>query len=167
VTTRAPQLSIIVAMDRNGVIGRAGGLPWHLPADLQHFKRITMGKSIIMGRRTHASIGRALPGRDNIVVTSDPHYAAPGCRIARTLAEAVAMAAPAQEALVIGGAALYREALPLATRLYLTEVHAEVEGDVRFPDFDRRAWREIARSDVPPDARNAYALSFTELVRKP
>lgn len=162
---RRPEIAIVVAMDRNHVIGREGGLPWHLPSDLRHFKRLTMGRPIIMGRRTHASIGRPLPGRDNIVVTGNPAYLAPGCRIAHSLEEALSLAADAPVACVIGGAALYREALPLASRIYLTEVHADAHGDVRFPQFDRARWCEVAREYHPADARNPYAHSFVELVR--
>lgn len=160
-----PEVAIVVAMDRNHVIGREGGLPWHLPSDLRHFKRLTMGRPIIMGRRTHASIGRPLPDRDNIVVTRNPAYHAPGCRIAHSLDEALSLAADAPLACVIGGAALYREALPLASRIYLTEVHADAPGDVRFPHFDRARWCEVAREYHPADARNPYAHSFVELVR--
>ena len=162
---RRPEIAIVVAMDRNHVIGREGGLPWHLPSDLRHFKRLTMGRPIIMGRRTHDSIGRPLPGRDNIVVTGNPAYLAPGCRIAHSLDEALGLAADAPMACVIGGAALYREALPLASRIYLTEVHADAHGDVRFPRFERARWCEVAREYHPADARNPYAHSFVELVR--
>ncbi|MCG3202701.1 MAG: Dihydrofolate reductase type 3 [Gammaproteobacteria bacterium] len=160
-----PEIAIVVAMDRNHVIGREGGLPWHLPGDLQHFKRLTMGRPIIMGRRTHASLGRPLPGRDNIVVTGNPAYLAPGCSIARSLEEAMSLADDAPMACVIGGAALYREALPLANRIYLTEVHAVARGDVRFPRFDRARWREVAREYHSADERNPHAHSFVELVR--
>jgi dihydrofolate reductase len=161
----AVELAIIVAMDRHHVIGRDGALPWHLPNDLQYFKRTTMNRPIIMGRRTHQSIGRPLPGRQNIVVSSNPAYSAPGCELAPSLPAALAMAAPAELAFVIGGAALYAEALPIASRLHITEVHGEVEGDVRFPPFDRLQWRELAREDHGADARHAYAHSFVELHR--
>jgi dihydrofolate reductase len=159
------ELAIIVAMDRHHIIGRDGTLPWHLPNDLKYFKRVTMGKPIIMGRRTHESIGRPLPGRQNIVVSRNPAYSAPGCLLAASLPAALALAAPAGVAFVIGGAALYAEALPLASRLHITEVHGEVAGDVRFPPFDRQLWREVAREDHAADARHAYAHSFVELLR--
>lgn len=152
-------------MDRDGVIGRDGGLPWHLPADLQHFRRVTMGKPIVMGRKTHESIGRPLPGRENIVVSRTPGYQAPGCRVVSSLAEARASSRSASEIMVIGGAALYREALPLAKCVYLTEVHADVEGDVCFPPLDRTQWRELEREDRAADERNAYPYSFVLLVR--
>jgi dihydrofolate reductase len=160
-----PELAIIVAMDRRSIIGRDGALPWHLPGDLQYFRRVTMGHPIIMGRRTHESIGRALPGRVNVVVSRNQAYAAPGCLLAPSLPVALSLAAPAELAFVIGGAALYAEALPLASRLHVTEVHADVDGDVRFPPFDRLEWREVAREDHPADARNAHAHSFVELRR--
>lgn len=158
-------LSLVVAMDRNRVIGRAGRLPWRLPDELQNFKRITMGKPIVMGRRTHESIGRPLPGRANIVVTRNPHYEAPGCRVVHSLSAALAASAGAGETLLIGGAALFEEALPLAARLYLTEIHAEVDGDVWFPEFDRGAWREVERIEHPADARHEYSHSLSVLDR--
>jgi len=153
-------------MDRGGVIGRDGKLPWYLPNDLQYFKRITMGKPIVMGRKTHESIGRPLPGRANIVVSSNRHYEAPGCTVVGSLDEACAAAGRCEEIMIIGGASLYRDALPLASRIYLTEVNADVVGDVRFPPFDRRAWREIERAHHPADARNFCAHSFVVLERK-
>lgn len=162
-----PLISLVVAMDRNRVIGLRGRLPWHLPADLAHFKRVTMGKPIIMGRRTHVSIGRPLPGRDNIVVTAHPEQVAAGCRVAGSLDEAVAMTAGASEVCIIGGASLFAEALPRAGRIYLTQVHAELKGDVWFPEFDREQWHEITRIERAADERNPYALSFVELARVP
>jgi dihydrofolate reductase len=161
-----PALAIIVAMDRRHIIGRDGALPWHLPNDLQQFKRITMGKPIIMGRRTHESIGRPLPGRKNIVVTRNGSYSTPGCEVAISLQSALELVYPADTAFVIGGAALYAEALALATQLYITEVHADVEGDVRFPIFNREAWREISRADYPADSRHAFAHSFVAYERR-
>lgn len=141
-------LSLIAALARNRVIGRANRLPWHLPEDLKRFRQITWGRPVIMGRKTHQSIlqslGGPLPGRDNIVVTRSAAYSAPGCRVAQSLAGAVA-AVTAPEAFVIGGAQLYAAALPFAARLYLTEIHAEYEGDAFFPAFDRGEWREFSR----------------------
>lgn len=160
-----PRVAIIVAMDRKGVIGRDGRLPWHLPADLKYFRRITMGKPIVMGRHTHQSLGRPLPGRLNIVVSRNPAYQAEGCRVVASLCEACRAAGEAEEIMVIGGASLYREALPLAASVYLTEVHADVGGDVRFPPFDRSQWKEVAREDHAADAANAHAYSFVLLHR--
>ena len=160
----SPTLSLVVAMDRNRVIGRDGGLPWRLSADLKYFKSITMGKPIVMGRRTHESIGRPLPGRENIVITRDPDYVAPGCRVVHHLDDVLAL--PAPEVMVIGGASLYADLLPRAQRLYLTEVLAEVTGDTWFPDFDRGDWREISRSDHRADAVNQYDCSFVVMDRR-
>ncbi len=160
-------LSIIVAMDRNRAIGAGGTLPWHLPADLRHFREITMGKPIIMGRRTHESIGRPLPGRDNIVISRNPEFQAPGCRVMGGMAAVLEGLGGVDEAMVIGGASLYAEALSLADRMYLTEVHAEVVGDVFFPEFDRGRWRELHREHHPADEKNRLPHSFVLLERDP
>jgi len=140
-----PRFSIIAAVASNGVIGRDNRLPWHLSDDLKRFRALTMGHHVIMGRRTWESIGRLLPGRTMVIVTRNPGYAVPGCLVAHSLQEAVALAGDDHEVFVIGGAELYREALKSAARVYLTEVHAEFEGDARFPEFDRSAWREVSR----------------------
>ena len=160
-----PCISLVVAMDRERVIGRDGTLPWHLPADLRHFRAITMGKPIIMGRRTHASIGRALPGRRNLVLTRDAAYDAPGCELCRTLDEALARVADVDEAMIIGGAALYRDALSRADRIYLTEVDAAVGGDVHFPPLDERDWIEVSREPHRRDESHAWDYCFRVLER--
>jgi dihydrofolate reductase len=129
----------------NGVIGARGKLPWHLPEDLKHFKALTLGHPVIMGRKTWESFGRPLPGRENIVVTRTAGYEAPGASVAVSLDAALALCADEAVAFVIGGAELYAAALPLAAGLVLTEIHRDYEGDTRFPDFDRRAWRETQR----------------------
>ena len=140
------RLTIIAAVARNGVIGRDGDLPWRLPEDLRHFKRTTSGHPIIMGRATWESIGRPLPRRHNVVVTRQHGYSAPGCSVVHSLDEALALAwAEDAEPFVIGGAGLYAAALPLASRLVITEVHREVEGDTWFPPFDRAQFREVDR----------------------
>ena len=140
-------LSLIVAMARNGVIGNRGALPWHIPEDLKHFRRVTTGHAIIMGRTTHVSIGKALPNRRNIVVSRNPSFVAEGCEVAHALDEAIALARQTDpEPVIIGGARIYEEALPLVTRMYLTEVSRDVDGDVRFPELDRSAWREVERT---------------------
>lgn len=159
------RISIVVAMTTNGVIGRHSTLPWHLPADLKRFKQLTLGHPIIMGRITHQSIGRALPGRSNIVVSRDPKTVAAGCLVVSSFEQALAAAAPAQEAMVIGGYAMYRAALPFAQRIFMTEVHCEITGDVRFPSFVTAEWAEISREDYPADERNGYAHSFVVLQR--
>jgi len=147
-------VSLIVAMDRQRVIGREGRLPWHLPADLQRFKSLTMGHHIIMGRKTWESIGRVLPGRVSVVVTRNPHYAAPGAVVAGSLAQALTMTSGDSEPFVIGGAELFREALPYSRRLYVTEVLAVYSGDVWFPDLPEGAWREVHREHHPATERD-------------
>lgn len=162
-----PRVTLVVAATDHGVIGKDGGMPWHLPADLAHFKRLTLGHPIVMGRRTYASIGRALPGRLNVVVTRDRSFAAPGVTVAHSFDEAVSACGDAPEAMVIGGGELYREALPRATRIHLTRIHASIEGDTHFPALDSAAWQETAREERPADERNAYPLSFVTLERRP
>ena len=163
--SRGRTVSLVVAMARNGVIGDANGLPWHLPADLRHFRRTTMGHPIVMGRRTAESIGRALPGRDNLVVTHHPEtLSITGMRAFPGLDEALA-GCPAGEVMVIGGASLYAQALPLASRIHLTEIDAEIPGDTRFPDFDADRWRIEASEYHPADAENPYACTFKVLSR--
>ena len=152
-------------MARNGVIGRDGGLPWHLPADLKRFRAITMGKPIVMGRRTHESIGRALAGRRNIVLSRAPGYAAVDCEVFDSLDVALATLHDEAEVMIVGGGALYAEALRYADCLYLTEVDAELAGDVHFPDFDRDAWRELQREAHAADASHAYNYCFRHLER--
>jgi dihydrofolate reductase len=154
-------LTLIVAMARNRVIGRVNTLPWHLPSELQFFKRVTMGKPIIMGRKTHESIGRALPGRRNIVVSRNPDFrAAADCIVVNSLDAALDTArsiSSANEIMLIGGAELYRQALAKADRIYLTRVEAEIEGDTFFPELPAEQWREVWRESFPADARHAYA----------
>ena len=157
--------SLVVAVARNGVIGRDNALPWRLPADLAHFKRVTLDHPIIMGRRTHESIGKALPGRLNIVVSRNRSYQAPGCTVVPSLEAAWEAAGGADEAFVIGGTSLFREALPAADVVYLTEVEADVPGDTHFPEFDRRGWSEVELGRQPVDERHAYAQRFLRLER--
>jgi dihydrofolate reductase len=157
-------VALVAAVAANGVIGRDGGLPWRIPDDLRHFKAITLGKPVIMGRRTWQSIGRPLPGRRNIVVTRDAGFAADGAEVVASLDAALARAGDVAEAMVIGGGEIYTQALPRAGRLYLTEIHAEAEGDVHFPAIDRALWRETARDDRPADG-DTPAFSFVVLQR--
>ncbi len=154
------EISIVVAMDRQRTIGVDGGLPWHLPEDLKYFKRITMGKPIIMGRKTHDSIGRPLPGRENIVVTANPAYRAEGCTAVHSVEQALEHCAGQDEVMIVGGSSLYAEALAKATRLYLTEVDALIEGDVHFPEYDGSLWKEISREKYPADEKNPYPYAF-------
>jgi len=158
-------VSFIVAMDRNRVIGRNGKLPWRLSADLKHFKAVTMGKPIIMGRKTHESIGRPLPGRENVVITNDRGYQAPGCTVLHSMECVFAKFNNVDEILIMGGADLYRQLFDRAARIYLTEVHAELEGDTWFPEFDRESWAEIERQDFKADGKNEYDYSFVVLER--
>jgi len=142
---RRLQLCLVAALASNGVIGADGRLPWHLPEDLRHFKALTLGHPVIMGRRTWESIGKPLPGRENIVVSRQPAYDAPGAHVAASLDECLAHCADAPIAFVIGGADLYASALPIADVLEFTEIDAAVRGDTTFPAFDRTAWRETRR----------------------
>lgn len=158
-------ISLVVAMDRNGLIGRDGDLPWRLPNDLKHFKRLTVGKTVLMGRKTWISLGRPLPDRDNWVLTRDPQFAAEGCRVFHRLEDALAAHA-GDELMVIGGAELYRQTLPLAQRLYVTEVDARLEGDTHFPALDATQWRQVSDESHAADDRHAYAYSFKLLERR-
>ena len=158
--------SLVVAMARNGVIGRDNALPWRLPAELAHFKRVTMGHPIVMGRRTYESIGKPLPGRKNIVVTHNRAFEAPGCTVVGSLDEAWKAADGADEVCVIGGTTLFQETLPTADVIHLTEVEAEVEGDTWFPPFDRGQWREKEIARHPADERHAYPFRILELTRR-
>jgi dihydrofolate reductase len=159
------KIFLIVAMSENRVIGVENRMPWHLPADLKRFRQITMGKPLVMGRRTHESIGRPLPGRKNIVLTSDLAYVAPGCVVVHTLAEAF-READADEIMVIGGSSLYEELLPKADRIYLTLIHREFAGDTFFPELEWKEWSEIARIDVNDDPDSGLSYSFLVLERK-
>jgi len=158
--------SLVVAVARNGVIGRDNALPWRLPADLAHFKRVTMGRPIVMGRRTYESIGKPLPGRKNIVVTRNRAYRAPGCTVVTSLDEAWQAADGADEVCVIGGTTLFEETLPTADVIHLTEVEADVAGDTWFPPFDRGGWHEKEIARHPADEENAYPIRILELTRK-
>ena len=159
------KLTLIVALAENRVIGRDGALPWHLPDDLKRFKSLTMGRPMLMGRRTFDSIGRALPGRRSLVLTHRPADLPPGVEAVGSLAAAMSACAGEPELCVIGGAGLFRQALPLATRLELTLVHAVIEGDVLFPEYDAAEWRENARSEHPADERHRWPMSFQTLER--
>lgn len=160
------RISVIAAMSENRVIGQDKKMPWHLPADLRHFKEVTMGKPILMGRTTHESIGTVLPGRCNIVITRDPTYQAPGCVVVYTIEDALFAASYSQEIFVIGGEKLYRTMLPRAHRLYLTLVHQQFEGDTFFPEVNFSDWIEATRVDHQPDDKNPYAYSFLTLNKK-
>ena len=169
-TNVRPQIALIWAMTRNRVIGLHNKLPWRLPADLQHFRKLTSGHPVVMGRLTYESLGRPLPNRTNIVLSSDHHFAAPGCFVAHTIDDALTLAAahmPETDPFIfiIGGARLYAQMLPKADRLYMTLVETEVEGDAWFPVFDTQSWRESHRQICPHDEKNPYACTFLTLER--
>ena len=159
------KISIIVAMAANGVIGRENQLPWHLPADLKHFKQMTMGKPILMGRKTWESIGRPLPGRTNIVITRDSTYSAAGCEVVNSIDAAITAAGEQDEVMVIGGAELYRQVLPDTDTIYLTRIHEAFEGDSRFPEIRNTEWHQVERVDHEADEKNSHDYSFIRLDR--
>jgi len=155
-----PRLSLIVAMAKNRVIGADGKIPWHLPNELQLFKRVTMGHHIVMGRKTFESIGRLLPGRTTVIVTRQEHYAVPGAVVAHSLEGALARCAGDSEIFVIGGGELYRAAIPIADRIYLTVVDAEPAGDTRMPEFDPAQWTLAGSERFRKDERHAHDYRF-------
>ncbi|MEQ8666444.1 MAG: dihydrofolate reductase [Rhodospirillales bacterium] len=167
-TDAGPDICLVVAMSDNRVIGRDGGLPWHLPSDLKFFRQVTMGHPVIMGRKTFESIGRPLPGRENIVVTRDPGYARDGIVVSPGLEDALALAAGApggERIMVIGGGQIYAAAMARATHIILTEVHMTVDGDTTFPEMPASQWREVSRDDRDPEQEGDPGLSFVILER--
>lgn len=160
------RISLVVAMARNRVIGRDNGLPWHLPEDLRHFKRVTLGKPVLMGRRTFESIGRPLPGRSNLVLTRNPRWQASGVIPVHSVAHALERAAGAEELAGIGGAEVFSQLMPQATRIHLTRVEADLPGDVLFPEFEESEWEEAASRTFAADERNAYDMTFITLERR-
>lgn len=160
-------ISLIAALSRNRVIGADNRLPWKLPADMRHFRQLTMGKPLLMGRKTYQSIGKPLPGRTNIIVTRDRDFRVPGTLVVNSISQGIEAAGDQEELMVIGGASIYEATLPLAGRMYLTFIHHDFPGDARFVDYDDEAWIETAREDHPADEDNPYACSFVTLDRKP
>jgi len=154
------KLSLILAMDENSGIGYQNQLPWHMPADLKHFKTITLGKPILMGRKTFASIGRPLPGRTNIVITRDRDYQAPGCKIYHSPAEALAALSADEEVMLIGGAELFQQLMPQAQRIYLTRIHAILPADVYFSAWHENEWQIVSESAHVADAKNPHPYTF-------
>lgn len=159
------EVSLIAAMDRNRLIGAGGELPWHLPADLQWFRRNTMSKPVIMGRRTWLSIGRALPGRGNIVLTGDTEFQAADAIVVHTLEDALTAAGDVPEVVIIGGGALFADTIHFADRLYITVVDGDFTGDTWFPLFDTSEWREVRREEHAADERNPWPCTFLILER--
>jgi dihydrofolate reductase len=164
--TSAPVISLVVAMARNRVIGHQNALPWRLSEDLKRFKAMTLGKPILMGRRTFESIGKPLPGRRNLVLTRDAGWRADGVEAVRSVGEALTLIQGSPELAVIGGADIYRLTLPYAHRIYLTQVEADVAGDTLFPELDATQWRETRAGAHPADERNQYPTTFLVLDRK-
>ena len=166
-STYIPIISLIAAMTDERVIGINNSLPWKLPNDMKWFREQTMGKPIVMGRKTFESFGaKPLPGRSNIIITRDQNYIAEDCIVAHSIDEALQAAGDAEEIMIIGGASFYEQMLPQAHRLYLTRVHTQVEGDAWFPEFDESQWQEVKCIDCEADERNPHAHSFLTLERK-
>ncbi|WP_428912595.1 dihydrofolate reductase [Niallia sp. Krafla_26] len=160
-------ISFIVAMDKNRVIGKENQLPWHLPEDLKFFKRVTMGHPIIMGRKTHESIGKPLPGRENIIVTRNKDYKSEGCTVIHSLEDLRQFANQKnEEVFVIGGAQLFIETFPIADRLYITEIHHEFDGDTFFPEFNESNWTLVSKEQGVKDEKNPYDYFYTIYERK-
>ena len=159
------RIAFVVAYARGRVIGRDNALPWKMPADMRRVRELTMGKPLIMGRRTYESIGRPLEGRTSIVLTRDPAFRAEGVLVARSEDEALTHAGDAPEVIVFGGSEVFARFLPRADRLYITEIDADIEGDRTFPDIDRREWRETERVEHAADERNAHPYRFLTLDR--
>jgi dihydrofolate reductase len=161
-----PRFSLIVAMAKNRVIGVNNTLPWQLPADLKHFKSLTMGHHIIMGRKTYESIGKPLPGRISVVVTRNANYSMPGVIVVNSLESAITVCGNDEEIFVIGGAEIYRQAIKLADRIYMTEIDVEISGDAHFTEFDIKAWRKTTRESHSPDEKNPFPYHFVVYDKK-
>ena len=160
------RLSIVVAMDSNRLIGKDNGLPWHLPADLAFFKKLTTGNTILMGRKTFDSIGRPLPNRRNIVITRNADIEITDCEVVNSIEKALSLVQSETEVMVIGGAKLYQQILPIADRLYITQVEGEFDGDTYFPHYDENDWLEVSCESHQPDEKNKHAYHFIILKRK-
>ncbi|MBS3963779.1 MAG: dihydrofolate reductase [Methylomonas sp.] len=160
------KISLIAAMASNRVIGRDGQMPWHLSADLKHFKRTTLGAPVIMGRKTFDAIGHPLPGRTNIIISRNPEYRQPGCTVFHDIADALRFCAVSPEVFVIGGATLYQAFLPMADWVYLTEIHQVFAGDTWFPQLDVRDWYEVVREEVSTDPTVDFSYSFVKYARR-
>jgi len=158
-------ISIIVAIGENNEIGKKNQLLWHLPADMKHFRKITLGKPVIMGRKTFESIGKPLPNRENIIITSDKNFHSQGIKVVHSLQEALDLTKNQPETMIIGGASIYKQALPISDRLYLTVVHHKFDADAFFPKINKEEWQEIKRKDYLTDTENSYPYSFMVLQR--
>jgi len=151
---------MIVAHADNRIIGKDNDMPWHLPADLAYFKKTTLGKPVIMGRKTYESIGRPLPGRLNIVISRDASYSAQGITTVTSVEQALEAAGNVEEIMVIGGGAIYAHCLPAANRLYITHINASIDGDTQFPEYDLNVWKKVSSDTRQPDEKNSYELDF-------
>ena len=160
------RLSIVVAMDDNQLIGKGNGLPWHLPADLAFFKKITTGHSILMGRKTYDSIGKTLPNRRNIVITRNTDVSIPGCEVVDSIEKALSITQDEEEIMVIGGANLFEQLLPEVNKLYITRIEGEFEGETYFPHYDENDWLELSCESHQPDEINKHAYHFITFKRK-
>ena len=158
-------LSIIVAVSENNVVGKENKLPWKLSADLKHLKSLTMGHHIIMGRKTWESLGRALPGRINVVITTDKNFKAEGGVVVHSLKEAFTVSSSDDEIFIFGGGKIFKEAMPLVKKIYMTKVHSIIDGDTFFPVLDMKDWKETSREDFKADEKNQYDYSFVTLER--
>lgn len=152
---------MIVAHANNRVIGKNNDMPWHLPADLAYFKKTTLGKPIIMGRKTFQSIGRPLPGRKNIVISRDESYQVEGVEVVNSVDAALSLVSDSEEVMVIGGGAIYQHCLAAAQRLYITHIDADIAGDTYFPEYDLAVWNKVASTIRPNDEKNQYQLDFS------
>lgn len=159
------KISLIAAMANDRVIGKDNQMPWHLPADFQWFKQSTMGKPIIMGRKTYESIGRPLPGRANIVISRNPELTIEGVQCVASIEQALALVESHSEVMIIGGGSIYEACLPRADKLYLTFIDADIEGDTQFPDFNQFAWQQVHDSSYSADEKNQYDMKFVILER--
>ncbi len=160
------RLSIIVAMDDNQLIGKNNALPWHLPADLAYFKKTTTGKTVLMGRKTHESIGFPLPNRRNIIVSRNPNFQADGCEVVPSINDALSLAKNDDEVMIMGGASFYQQILPSVNRLYITQIEGKYDGDAYFPEFDHNDFAETFKESHAPDEKNKHTYHFTILDRK-
>ena len=159
-------LSIVVAMDENRLIGKDNKLPWHLPADLAYFKKITMGKSIVMGRKTYDSIGRPLPNRRNIVISRNLKTLITGCEVLSSIDDVLSITEDEDEVMIIGGASLCEQLLPQVSRLYITKIEGKFDGDIYFPEYDESDWRQVSCESHLPDPSNQHAYHFLVLERQ-
>ncbi|WP_068988491.1 type 3 dihydrofolate reductase [Kangiella sediminilitoris] len=168
-TQKKPIISFVVAMANDRVIGKGNQMPWHLPADLKHFKAVTLGKPVVMGRKTHESIGMVLPGRKNIIISRNPNYRSDfhndQCEVVTSIEAALEMTRNEDEVMIIGGANIYGQLLDKADKLYLTFIDLDTDGDARFPDWTHHLWEEVSRETHQPDEKNPYHYQFVELHR--